>query len=158
MGHYSSRGSKFRRFNDHLDDIAAARAKIGPGAPEIQKSRLFYNHPGWARSWAASLSAALQACRAGVARSPRGPQAIVEVLFSAHSIPVSMAETSPYVEHVSETARRLIALSRVMSVAEPAMGKFAYPIEIVHRINCPFHMTGSLRTACSSRSAVSKRT
>jgi ferrochelatase len=28
-----------------------------------------------------------------------------EVLFSAHSIPLSMAATSPYVEHVTETAR-----------------------------------------------------
>lgn len=97
----------------YLDDIAAARAKVGPGAPEIQKLRLFYNHPGWARSWAASLSGALQACRAAVDLGPRGPQGTVEVLFSAHSIPVSMAETSPYVEHVSETARLVADLTGV---------------------------------------------
>src|SRR6185437_1848223 len=49
---------------------------------------------------------------------------------------------------------RLMALSSEISVAVPAMGKLAYPMEIVQRINWPFHGTGSLRTACSSRSAV----
>lgn len=97
----------------YLDDIAAARAKVGPGAPEIQKLRLFYNHPGWARSWAASLSGALEACRVGVAAGAGGSQGLVDVLFSAHSIPVSMAQTSPYVEHVSETARLVAGLAGV---------------------------------------------
>jgi ferrochelatase len=83
----------------YLDDIAAARAKVGPGAPQIDKLRLFYNHPGWARAWGESLSAAVRQCRDGTAGGP------MAVFFSAHSIPVAMARTSPYVEHVTESAR-----------------------------------------------------
>jgi len=81
----------------YLDDIASALMAVGPGAPGISKLRLFYNHPGWVGAWGASLSEALQDCGS----EPGPPQ----VLFSAHSIPVAMAQTSPYVEQVSETAR-----------------------------------------------------
>jgi ferrochelatase len=89
----------------YIDDIAAARAKVGPHAPEIDKLRLYYNHPGWVGSWAASLSGALRACRAGPDPTGPDPTGGTEVLFSAHSIPVAMAERSPYTQHVTETAR-----------------------------------------------------
>jgi ferrochelatase len=39
----------------------------------------------------------------------------VEVLFSAHSIPLSMASTSPYVGHVTETARLVAERADVKS-------------------------------------------
>ena len=31
----------------YLDDIEAARAQAGPGAPRIDKIRHFFNHPGF---------------------------------------------------------------------------------------------------------------
>ncbi len=110
----------------YLDDIAAARAAVGPGAPEIAKLRLFYNHPGWVGPWAASVRSALdQAHQAasGPGRAPAAQAAAppapadedVEVLFSAHSIPLAMASTSPYVEHVTETARLCAELAGVKS-------------------------------------------
>ncbi|HMK97782.1 MAG TPA: ferrochelatase [Acidimicrobiales bacterium] len=89
----------------YLDDIASARAAIGPGAPEIDKLRLFFNHPGWVGAWGASLSEALQGCDS----EPGPPQ----VLFSAHSIPVAMARTCPYVEQVSESARLVAERTRL---------------------------------------------
>lgn len=107
----------------YLDDIAAARAKVGPGAPEVDKIRLFYNHPGWVKAWAKSLSEALASL---------GDEG-AEVLFSAHSIPVAAARTSPYERHVNETARlvarsagiqrwRLVWQSRSGSPAQPWLG------------------------------------
>jgi ferrochelatase len=110
----------------YLDDISGARAAVGAGAPEIAKLRLYYNHPGWVGPWASSLRAALdQAHRAGGGASARrdggddgsgahGDEE-VEVLFSAHSIPLSMARTSPYLEHVTETARLCAELAGVNS-------------------------------------------
>ena len=95
----------------YLDDIGTARAKVGPGAPEIDKLRLYYNHPDWAGPWADSLSQARRECEARIAHGPRRPGGPVEVLFSAHSIPVAMARTSPYVQHVTETARLVAQLS-----------------------------------------------
>jgi ferrochelatase len=96
----------------YLDDIAAARAKVGPGAPRVEKLRLYYNHPGWVRPWASSLATALEACNATATTVPLGE---VEVLFSAHSIPVALARNSPYVEHVTEAARLAADGARVKS-------------------------------------------
>jgi len=99
----------------YLEDIAAARARVGARAPAVEKLRLFYNHPGWVEPWASSLARAFAACP-GV--GPGGPRELsdpatagheVEVVFTAHSIPTAMAETSPYVEHVTETARLVAA-------------------------------------------------
>ncbi len=39
----------------------------------------------------------------------------IEVLFSAHSIPLSLAATSPYVGHVTETARLCAELAGIKS-------------------------------------------
>lgn len=78
----------------YLEDIAGARAKVGPRAPEVDKLRLFYNHPGWVGAWARSLAAAQK----------RGSEG-TDVLFSAHSVPVAAATSSPYESHVRETAR-----------------------------------------------------
>lgn len=92
----------------YLEDIAGARAKVGPKAPEVDKLRLFYNHPGWVRAWAKSVSAAL----AGVGEGVGSP---VQVLFSAHSVPVAAARSSPYESHVHETARLVAAAAGVSS-------------------------------------------
>ncbi len=107
----------------YLDDIATARDAVGPGAPEISKLRLYYNHPGWVGPWASNLRSALgEARRATSATFTSSATATsgstgedgglgehgegdVEVLFSAHSIPLPRARTSPYLEHVTETAR-----------------------------------------------------
>jgi len=113
----------------YLDDIAAAQAKVGPGAPRVEKLRPYYNHPGWVRPWASHLALALEVCNvvrtvlpgaddgsAGFASAARPDDAgAVEVLFSAHSIPVAMARSSPYVDHVTEAARLTAAGARVKS-------------------------------------------
>jgi ferrochelatase len=95
----------------YLDDIAAAQAKVGPRAPRVEKLRLYYNHPGWVGPWASNLASALEACNPVTGAFPGA----VEVLFSAHSIPVALARNSPYVEHVTEAARLAAEGARVKS-------------------------------------------
>jgi ferrochelatase len=77
----------------YLDDIARARAEAGPGAPVIDKLRLFYNHPGFIQPNAENLRTALD-----------GSRGVTRVVFSAHSVPMSMATTSDYVAQLNETA------------------------------------------------------
>jgi len=86
----------------YLDDIDVARAAVGPGAPAVDKLRLFYNHPGFIETWVASLSRAL---RAAAPSTPSMPA----VLFTAHSIPLSMAGSCDYVDQLTETARLVAA-------------------------------------------------
>jgi protoporphyrin/coproporphyrin ferrochelatase len=86
----------------YLDDIEAARRRVGTGTPAVEKLRLYYNHPGWVGPWAANLAQVLDAVGGG---QPPDVRNGVEVIFTAHSIPASWAATSPYAEHVAESAR-----------------------------------------------------
>lgn len=84
--------------HQYLDDIARARAALGPGAPAIDKLRVFYNHPGFVAANADALVAAL---------AETGQPA--RVAFTAHSIPLSMAATCDYQAQLAETARLVMA-------------------------------------------------
>jgi ferrochelatase len=88
----------------YREDIERARLEVGPEAPPIDKLTLFYNHPGFVAAIAAGLRAPLAAA---------GPAPLV--LFSAHSIPMSMASGSPYVEQLSATASLVAAACDVAS-------------------------------------------
>ncbi|WP_053238781.1 ferrochelatase [Sandaracinus amylolyticus] len=70
----------------YREDIERARASVGEGAPEIEKLRLYFDHPGFADAQIARVRDALGTIDGERAR----------LLFTAHSIPMSMARTSPY--------------------------------------------------------------
>lgn len=70
----------------YLDDIAAAQIAAGAGAPEICKLPLFWNNPGFLEPMADQV-------RKAVAEFPSIPQ----VVYTAHSVPLAAANTSPYV-------------------------------------------------------------
>jgi ferrochelatase len=94
----------------YLDDIVRARAEVGSGAPEVDKLRLFFNHPGFIEPMADHLRLALaQVTRSGQTR----------VLFTAHAIPLAMAETSPYAEQLTEAAR--LVAERVPEAPRPEL-------------------------------------
>ncbi|MFM9023825.1 MAG: ferrochelatase, partial [Planctomycetaceae bacterium] len=82
----------------YRENIAAAREAVGPRAPEVDKIRVFFNHPGFVEPMAANVRAALE-------RFPADVRAGVPVLFTAHSIPMSMADTSRYVPQLEESSR-----------------------------------------------------
>jgi ferrochelatase len=97
--------SSYSSCRQYLDDIDRARAAVGPGAPRIDKIRRFFNHPGFIEPFAANASAALAALPAGL----RGEAHLV---FTAHSVPLAMAEASGpagaggrYVAELTEAAR-----------------------------------------------------
>ena len=82
----------------YLEDMERARAAVGEEAPRLDKIRLFYNHPEFLAIWAERTAAALEA-------APKG----AELLFTAHSIPLSMARTGPYEEQLQEACRLVAA-------------------------------------------------
>ncbi|HET9692420.1 MAG TPA: ferrochelatase [Acidimicrobiales bacterium] len=88
----------FSACRQYRDDIAAARTAVGAGAPEIDKLRLYFDHPGFIEPLAEHLRAA---------RAEAGDDA--PVLFSAHSIPASMAAGSYYEAQLRCVARLVAA-------------------------------------------------
>jgi protoporphyrin/coproporphyrin ferrochelatase len=69
----------------YLDDIDAARATVGDGAPVVDKIRHYHDHPGYVAPHADAVRAAL----AGIS-----DVAELRLVFTAHSVPSTMEATS----------------------------------------------------------------
>jgi ferrochelatase len=85
----------------YLDDLERARAAVGPDAPTIEKLRLFHNHPGFLDPFADSALAAFSTLTDKGCRKPR-------LVFTAHSLPIEMAQSAPYVTQL-EAAAQIVA-------------------------------------------------
>ena len=114
----------------YQQNIADAQAEVGARAPRVEKLRAFYNHPLFIeanvdqiRSALAQLSAA-----AGQPGAPAG-----QLVFTAHSIPESMAATCDYAAQLDEAGAliahalgvenwKLVYQSRSGSPAQPWLG------------------------------------
>jgi len=94
--------SSYSGCRQYREDISRARNEVGPGAPEIDKVRAFYNHPGFIEATEARLRDALQ----GVPRSAREN---ILIVYTAHSIPMSMANTCDYVRQLEEVGKLVSA-------------------------------------------------
>ncbi|MEM7449369.1 MAG: ferrochelatase [Myxococcota bacterium] len=68
-----------------------------PASIEVQKIRLFFNHPGFVEAMIDQVDEALS--------SYGERRAQVRLVFTAHSIPESMAATGPYVDQLREACR-----------------------------------------------------
>ncbi len=79
----------------YLENIQSARAEAGDNAPEIVKIPPFSEHPLF-------LEAMTDRVRAALAELPGA-----RVVFTAHSVPVAMAQASPYVEQLEAASRRV---------------------------------------------------
>jgi ferrochelatase len=93
--------SSYSGCRQYREDIARAQNEVGPGAPEVDKLRAFFNHPGFIDAIEERVQDALQSIPAGARQN-------VQVVYTAHSIPVSMANTSDYVRQIEEV-RRLVS-------------------------------------------------
>jgi protoporphyrin/coproporphyrin ferrochelatase len=85
----------------YLEDIARARAEVGPEAPEVDKLRLFWNHPGFIEPMVERVETALDAF-------PPVSRAGAHLAFTAHSVPLVVAEMSAYQAQL-EAACALVA-------------------------------------------------
>ncbi len=84
----------------YREDIERAQAEIGPDAPTVDKIRVFYNHPDFAQPM---IDSAVESVRS-LAEELGGFDG-VRLACTAHSIPMAMADTSDYVQQLSETSR-----------------------------------------------------
>lgn len=90
--------SSYSSCRQYLEDIERARESVGPDAPRIEKLRAFYNHPGFIEANVANARAALE-------RIPEERRADTRIVFTAHSIPETMAQNCDYETQLQEAAR-----------------------------------------------------
>ncbi len=108
--------SSYSGCRQYREDIARAQGEVGlsqsglsqsglsqsdPGAPEVDKLRPFFNHPGFIEATVDRVRDALQVVPAEARQN-------VQIVYTAHSIPASMANTCDYVKQLEEV-RRLVS-------------------------------------------------
>jgi ferrochelatase len=103
--------SSYSGCRQYRQDIVRAQNEIGPGAPEIDKLRAFFNHPGFVEATEDRLLDALRTV-------PANARDKVQIVYIAHSIPVSMANTCDYVRQLEEVRK---VVSARLGVANDAL-------------------------------------
>ena len=93
--------SSYSGCRQYRENIMVAREAMGNGAPAVDKLRVFFNHPGF-------IEAVVDHTFAGFQQLAETERSGAELLFTAHSIPLSMAQTSKYQVQLEE-ASRLVA-------------------------------------------------
>jgi ferrochelatase len=93
--------SSYSGCRQYREDIARAQNEVGLGAPVVDKLRAFFNHPGFIEATVEQVGDALRAVPANASQN-------VQVVYTGHSIPQSMANSSDYVMQLEEV-RRLVS-------------------------------------------------
>lgn len=93
--------SSYSGCRQYRENIAAAQAEVGAGSPQVDKLRVFFNHPGF-------IEPMIESTRAAFEQVPTERREKVHLVFTAHSIPSAMAVGCKYETQLME-ASRLVA-------------------------------------------------
>ncbi|MGO9463914.1 MAG: ferrochelatase [Isosphaeraceae bacterium] len=94
--------SSYSSCRQYREDIARAQAAAGPGAPQVDTMRVFYNHPAF-------IAANSDRVREAVATGLVEDRDARHFVFTAHSIPVAMARGCDYEPQLREACRLVAA-------------------------------------------------
>jgi protoporphyrin/coproporphyrin ferrochelatase len=96
LAFFTSAYSSYSGCRQYREDIMRAQMEVGEGAPQIEKLRAFYNHPGFIEPNVENVRKALELI-------PSERRAQTELAFTAHSIPLTMAANCDYQAELQET-------------------------------------------------------
>ena len=91
--------ASFERYQETVND---ARAAIGDAAPEVVYPEPWHDHPLF-------IAAVASRAREAFARLEFLARPRARLIFTAHSIPLAMANAGPYVEQLTQSARMVAA-------------------------------------------------
>ena len=93
--------SSYSSCRQYRENIADAQEAAGEEAPQVDKIRVFYNHPDFIAASAVRVHSAID-------QIPEERRGQLRIAFTAHSIPNSMSDSCDYVKQLNE-ASRLVA-------------------------------------------------
>jgi protoporphyrin/coproporphyrin ferrochelatase len=102
LAFFTSAYSSYSSCRQYLEDIERARAQVGPRAPQVDKLRAYYNHPGF-------IGPMIERVAAALLEIPEERRAQARVIFTAHSIPLAMADHCDYAAQIAAAARLVSA-------------------------------------------------
>ena len=90
--------SSYSSCRQYREDIARAQEVVGEDAPVVDKIRAFHNHPGF-------VEAVVDRLRQALAKIPEDRREAAQLIYTAHSIPLAMAQGCDYEKQLEETGR-----------------------------------------------------
>lgn len=90
--------SSYSSCRQYRENIEAARQAAGPDAPPVEKIRVFFNHPNF-------IAATADRVREALGQLPAEVRGTARVAFTAHSIPMLMADNCQYAAQLAESCR-----------------------------------------------------
>jgi len=90
--------SSYSSCRQYREDIIRAQETVGEGAPVVDKIRVFHNHPGF-------VEAVVDRVQQALAKFPEDRRKHAHLIYTAHSIPMGMAQSCGYEEQLKETGR-----------------------------------------------------
>jgi len=103
--------SSYSSCRQYREGVARAQNEIGPAAPEIDKLRAFFNHPSF-------IEATEDRVRDAMREVPPEVRQNIQIVYTAHSIPLSMANACDYVLQLEEVRK---VVSAKLGVANDAL-------------------------------------
>ncbi len=119
--------SSYSGCRQYREDLAEARAAVD-GAPELDKLRVFYNHPGF-------LEPQVDLIRAALSELPASAADTAEIVFTTHSIPRTMARHCDYEAQHYEACR--IVMERLDRAAPSPAGPRSWQLVFNSRSGPP---------------------
>ncbi len=102
LGFFTSAYSSYSGCRQYLENIAAAQAEVGEGAPQVDKLRAYFNHPGF-------IEPMIERTAAALSQIPESRSPAVKLIFTAHSIPQAMAASSKYESQLRDACQLVAA-------------------------------------------------
>jgi ferrochelatase len=96
--------SSYSSCRQYREDVSRALEALGEYDMRFDKIRVFYNHPGFVEPMARRVREALESL-------PGDRRDAAEVVFTAHSIPISMAKSCAYERQLREVSRLVAELA-----------------------------------------------
>jgi protoporphyrin/coproporphyrin ferrochelatase len=90
--------SSYSSCRQYREDIARAQMTGGESVPVVDKIRVFHNHPGFIESTTDRVKQALETI-------PQDRREAAHLIYTAHSIPMAMAQACDYEMQLKETCR-----------------------------------------------------
>ena len=90
--------SSYSSCRQYREDIARAQQMVGENAPVVDKIRVFHNHPGFVEAVTDRVKEALETI-------PQDRREAAHLIYTAHSIPMAMAQACDYETQLKETCR-----------------------------------------------------
>ncbi|OYP37479.1 ferrochelatase [Rhodopirellula sp. MGV] len=97
LAFFTSMFSSYSGCRQYRENIIDAQQQVGGGAPVVEKVRMGFNHPGFIDAVADGVKQSINELNSDASETT--------VLFTAHSIPMSMADNCDYVKQLKEACQ-----------------------------------------------------